>query len=69
VDCSSKTVFADEFSAELIENPQGTLSELVRSGTTYKVNEVAPDYLANKALKKKDHGRYPRRVNDKVDDT
>ena len=70
VDCSCKTDFADETSAELIKNPQGTLPELIRpGGTKYEVDEVAPDYLANKALKKHDHGRYPRRANDKSDDT
>jgi hypothetical protein len=62
--------FADESSAELIKNPQGTLPELFRSGRTkYEVDQVATDYLANKALKKGDHGSYPRRANDEADDT
>ena len=70
VDCGCKTVFADGSSAELIKDPQGTLPELIRLGRTkYEVNEVAPNYLANKALKKDDHSRHPRRAIDGADVT
>ena len=61
---------ADEYSAELVKNPQGAPPELCRSGRPeYEVDVVALHYLANKAPKKDDHSIHPRQANDEDDDT